>query len=30
MKVYITRWSLTEGIIEREGTVDGQHVYVDG
>lgn len=30
MKVYITRWSLTEGIIEREGTVDGQHVYVEG
>ena len=30
MKVYITRWALTEGVMEREGIIDGQRVYVEG
>lgn len=30
MKVYITRWALNDGVVEREGTIDGQHVYAEG
>lgn len=30
MKVYITKWALTEGVMEREGIIDGKHVYVEG
>lgn len=30
MKVYITRWALTDGVMEREGIINGQHVYVEG
>lgn len=30
MKVYITRWALAQGIMEREGIIDGRHVYVEG
>ena len=30
MKVYITKWALTEGVMEREGIIDGKRVYVEG